>query len=191
LRIYAPQLIFSFRERVAELKEELKEAKKVYKSQERDEQPGDREWGRVPPEQHTIRIPVALQAEEEENYPDVGFWNKKDWNDFESRASTRNKRVDRFGFLCDESGTHVSSEQLEDMTETAKVAWNELYHWRLDPTTWTKQNDQAMKYFSATMCMKFPEFRWCQGDWKLQEFAKHRYPDWNRYFCQPGTLSHE
>ncbi|KAF8156024.1 hypothetical protein B0H34DRAFT_517899 [Crassisporium funariophilum] len=180
-------------ERVADLKEELKEArdsvKSIHKSRERDEESDDRESRRVSSMQQTIRIPMAPQAEEEEDYPDVRFWNKKDWTEFESRASTRNERVNRFGFLSDESGTRVSSERLKNMTETAKVAWNELYYWRLNPTTWTKRNDQDMQYFSATMCAKFPEFRWCQGDWKVQEFAKHKYPDWNRYSGQPGTLS--
>ncbi|KAF8816758.1 hypothetical protein BYT27DRAFT_7237748 [Phlegmacium glaucopus] len=74
------------------------------------------------------------------------------------------------------------------MSKTATTAWNDLYYWRLDPETWAKKIDQAMKYFGYMMAQKYPEFRWCHGDWKVQEFATHRYPGWNRYHRQSGQL---
>lgn len=183
----------SVRERVTELKEELKEArdfkKLVPNMRERDEESEGREAKRGVPGQDTISVPFAPPAEHEDDHPDVRFWNRKDWTEFEARMTLRNDKVHKLGFLCNASGMAVSTSRLEEMTEAAKIAWNELHYHRLDPSTWTKRTDQAMKYFSATMTTKFPEFSFCKGDWKLQEFAKTRYPDWVRYYQKPGTLS--
>ena len=77
------------------------------------------------------------------------------------------------------------------MTEVAKVAFNELYYWRIDPSTWMKHTEEVFLYISTTLCTRFPEFSWCKGDWKTQEFAKIWYPDWSRHYREPGTLTRE
>ena len=78
--------------------------------------------------------------------------------------------------------------RLEEISKSATMAWNDLYYWWLDPETWANKIDLAMKYFSYTMAQKYPEFRWCHGDWKVQEFATNCYPGWNRYHRQSGQL---
>ena len=114
-----------------------------------------------------------------------------EWNEFETRAKNRNEQVDKLYFLCDESGRAISKARRDKMTEVAKVAFNELYYWRIDPFTWTKHTEKAFLYISATLRARFPEFSWCEGDWKTQEFAKIQYPNWSRYYREPGTLTHE
>lgn len=176
---------------MSELKNELKDVQNIKlleaaksKKIPEDENPSRRSSST----EISIEIPAAPPTAVQDDYPDVRYWAKTDWSEYCKRAKLRNEVPDKFGFLCDESGEKVSIQRLEEMSKSANMAWNDLYYWRLDPETWAKKIDQAMKYFSYTMAQKYPEFRWCHGDWKVQEFATNRYPGWNRYHRQSGQL---
>ncbi|KAF8964884.1 hypothetical protein BDZ97DRAFT_2058235 [Flammula alnicola] len=180
------------KERVVELRDELKDAReaaKVVIPPRLLEEDKPRAMARLSPEHPVIKIPPAPPVEEEEDYPDVRFWNKDEWNQYKERERNRNRKVSPLAFLCNESGKLASEDRIDEMTESAKLAWNELYYWRLDPATWMKKIGQAFEYFSNTMKTKYPEFRYCQGDWKLHAFATIRYPDWNRYYRKTGVLT--
>ncbi|KAH9990113.1 hypothetical protein BJV77DRAFT_1069130 [Russula vinacea] len=71
----------------------------------------------------------------------------------------------------------------------AKHAWNELYRLRLDPASWTKKTLRAASYFSHIMKTDFPEFGYCEGDWKVERFAIIKYPDWCRDARETGQLT--
>ena len=75
-------------------------------------------------------------------------------------------------------GESVPSSRIDEIGDAAKLAWNELHHFHLAPTTWAKKIDRANEFFSNTMQTKFPKLWLCQGDWKLQEFETERYPTW-------------
>jgi hypothetical protein len=40
------------------------------------------------------------------------------------------------------------------------------------------EEQKEAEYFSNCMRVAFPEFRWCENDWKVHAFATERYPDW-------------
>ncbi|KAH9481010.1 hypothetical protein JR316_0005528 [Psilocybe cubensis] len=178
---------------VSELKEELKEIHCHGLSRLGDSS-GSRhgqdstENGNPKAQNPSITIPYSPPMDKQDDYPHVRFWDKEEWIDYKTRAANRNQSVDKLYFLCNEDGEMVSQARREEMTETAKVAFNELYYWRLDPHTWGKGNQQARDYFSAIMRGKFPEFRWCSNDWKIREFATIRYPDWASHIRKTGDL---
>lgn len=129
-----------------------------------------------------ISVPPAPPIADENDHNAVRFWRKSEWRNFEESEKKRNRNTVKFSFICDESGESIVSSRIDEIGDAAKLAWNELHHFRLAPTTWAKKIDRANEYFSNTMRTKFPELRLCQGDWKLQEFATERYPAWCRYF---------
>ena len=47
----------------------------------------------------------------------------------------------------------------------------------------------ASEFFSNHMRIKFPEFQWCEGDWKVQTFATVRFPDWSQDVRKKGRLT--
>lgn len=177
---------------MAELKEELKEARDLTK---KPVSSGfcvnDPTEDRVSSKTLSITIPESPPPEKEDNYPSIRFWHKEEWTAYESKAKNRNQQLDKLYFLCDEEGEIISQARRDEMTETVKMAFNKLYYWRLDPHTWKKVIAHTLQYFSATMHAKFPEFQWCSGDWKVQEFAKIRYPDWACHYREPGELTCE
>jgi hypothetical protein len=186
-------LLKIFRQRVIELKDELREARQILNAKASSSstppsqvtEPQDNTTSIVRPSttDHSaeIVVPPAPPIAEEDDHDAVRFWKKSEWQNFEEGERKRNRNTVKFSFICDESGDSVSSSRIDEIGDAAKLAWNELYHFRLAPTTWAKKIDRANEYFSNTMRTKFPEFRLCQGDWKLQEFATERYPAWCRY----------
>ena len=128
-----------------------------------------------------ITVPPAPPIANEDDHDAVRFWKKSEWRNFEESERKRNRNTVKFSFICDESGESVASSRIDEIGDAATLAWNELHHFRLAPTTWAKKIDRANEYFSNTMRIKFPELRLCQGDWKLQEFATERYPAWCRW----------
>jgi len=71
----------------------------------------------------------------------------------------------------------------------AKQAWNELYRLWLDPSLWTKKTPKAASYFTHIMKTGFDKFQYCDGDWKVEQFAIIKYPDWCRDAREPGHLT--
>ena len=89
-----------------------------------------------------ITIPPAPPIAIEDEHNDVRFWKKSEWRNFEESERKRNRNTVKFSFICDESGEPVLSSRIDEIGDAAKLAWNELYHFRLAPTTWAKKIDR-------------------------------------------------
>ena len=134
-------------------------------------------------------IPHAPEVLEEDDYPDVSFWRESDWTDHGERQKDRGKPVTKLAFLTDENGIPVPEAHIKMFMSHAKQTWNELYRHRLDPSSWTKKTPKAASFFAHVMKAKFPEFRYCEGDWKAERFAIIKYPDWCRNVRESGRLT--
>lgn len=118
---------------------------------------------------------------EEEDYPDACYWTKSEWVKHENKQNDRgttSTSAEKLEFLTNENGVAANKERLRQISKAAKITWNELYRYRLDPTTWSKTTVKAATYFSNNMRTQFEEFRLCEGDWKVEAFATIRFPDW-------------
>ena len=134
-------------------------------------------------------IPKVPEHLDEEDYPDVRYWRDEDWIKHSERQKDRGEVVPRLSFLTDEDGNPVAESQIKIFTSTAKQAWNELYRHRLDPTSWTKKTPKAASYLACVLKSSFAEFRYCDGDWKVERFAVIKYPDWCRDARESGRLT--
>jgi len=121
-----------------------------------------------------------------DDFPSVKFWKKETWIDAENQHREKGGSLPRLRFVEDKDGNKVSEGRLKAMTEKAKVIFNTLYHLRNDPPSWKAKTQPAGEYFSNTMCLAFEEFRWCENDWKVEQFAVVRFPDWSRHTREGG-----
>ncbi|KAF8869672.1 hypothetical protein BD779DRAFT_1479589 [Infundibulicybe gibba] len=137
----------------------------------------------------SIVIPPNYEEVCKDDFPNSTYWDADEWVVFTNTQARKGVKVKRLDFLTDEDGTPVSQMRIDLMTDAAKTAWNQLHFHRLDPTTWGKRTDDAMGYFSAVMRKKFPEFRFCNNNWKRDSFATVRYPDWTRHCRGSGGLT--
>lgn len=195
------QLILSYyRDRITELKNELKEAKEdlrealktspiITKSSMGSN--NSNSLALPPSQSHSLVIPLSPPQEQASDYPNVTFWKVEQWKTHQHQSKERNGRASRYGYLCDESGTPITDKRVKEMYASAVRCFNQLFFERLDPRTWSKKTHQAWQYFRASMCAEFIEFRLADGDWKLQEFATVRFPDWSRWHRESGGLARE
>ena len=138
-----------------------------------------------------LDVPAPLEQLDVAEYPYIQFWYLNDWTHFKSKKSDAGKSFHKLQFIEDEDGEPVSPDRLAKMTKTAKELWNELYSARSDPATWSKKLHSNSQYFARTMQLEYPEFRYCDGNWKADAFATIRFPDWNRADRSSGVLSRE
>ena len=137
----------------------------------------------------SLVIPDAPGPLDEEDYPDVLYWNEQSWIKHIERQRDRGEVIPRLGFLTDDMGNPVAESQIKAFTSIAKQAWNELFRHRLDPSSWTKKTPKAASYLAHVLKTNFTEFRYCDGDWKVERFAVIKYPDWCRDARESGRLS--
>ena len=137
----------------------------------------------------TLTICDAPEALEEDDYPDVPYWHDTDWANYGERLKDRGKPIPKLGFLTDEGSAPVMEPHIKEFMSHAKQAWNELYRHRLNPLSWTKKTPSAASYFVHKMKSKFLEFCYCDGDWKVEQFAIIKYPDWCWDVRVPGKLT--
>jgi hypothetical protein len=134
-------------------------------------------------------IPPSPPECDQLDFGDVGFWTRAEWLRHQKSCEERGRDFKKLGFLTDVDGQPLNDDQIDKMTKHARLLWNSLYKQREDPETWGVRSMFASEYFSNNMRIKFPEFRWCEGDWKVQTFATVRFPDWSQDVRKKGRLT--
>ncbi|KAH8977622.1 hypothetical protein EDB92DRAFT_1822208 [Lactarius akahatsu] len=137
----------------------------------------------------TLDIPGAPEMLEEDDHPDVPYWHESDWAKYGERQKDRGNSIHKLGFLTNKEGDAVVESRVKEFMSRAKLSWNELYRHRLDPLSWTKKTPAAATFFAHEMKLNFPEFRYCDGNWKAERFAIIKYPDWCRDARESGRLT--
>lgn len=137
----------------------------------------------------SLIAPDAPEALDEEDYPDVPYWRESDWMNHAEQQKERGRIVSKLGFLTGEDGSSVTEFRIKQFMSHAKHVWNELYRSRHDPCSWTKKTQSTAAYFENDMKVKFQEFRFCEGNWKVERFAIIKYPDWCRDARESGRLT--
>jgi hypothetical protein len=139
---------------------------------------------------NNLLVPSSPAECDQDDFENVKFWMKAKWTGFKKDQSDRGDRdVGKLGFLTDEDGSMVSKDRLQEMSTKAWTLFNELYRYSHDPPTWGSRGKTASAFFSNCMCQKFPEFCWCESDWKVHAFAMARYPNWVTDVHEKGLLT--
>lgn len=119
-----------------------------------------------------LSIPAPSPPLERKDFPNVRFWTLKEWNAYKATRHRSNETIRKLAFITTSSGGPVSSEYLEQMSETARRLFVELRTSGLAPLTWKAKSQTASDFFINTIVLKFPELRWCEGgSWKAEAFA--------------------
>ena len=136
-----------------------------------------------------IPTPVTLK---QEDYPDVPYWRKQELDAFvESSRKLAKINLPWNAFLTDQHGDVLSKQQYNELWADAKLSFNSLYIYRrVDPTSWSKKTDLATTYLYNTITAKYPEFRLCEGNWKIHLWTTERYPDWVKNVRKASGLQH-
>ena len=134
-------------------------------------------------------VPPSPPECDEIDFDGVGFWTRGEWTQHQKNCEERGKDFKKLGFLTDGDGQALDDNWIDMMTKHARLLWNSLYKEREDPETWGVRSMFASTYFSNSMRIKFPEFRWCEGDWKVQNFATVRFSDWSQDVRKKGRLT--
>jgi hypothetical protein len=124
----------------------------------------------------------------QEDYEDVKFWTKDEWKKHQTNCRLRNREFAKLDFLTDENGNTVNKSRIAAMSMKARELFMTLQRHGLDPETWGARGAEEAEYFSSCMRLAFPEFRWCESDWKVHAFATERYPDWSKDVRGGGHL---
>ncbi|KAF8968614.1 hypothetical protein BDZ97DRAFT_1799301 [Flammula alnicola] len=135
-----------------------------------------------------LAVPSTPPTLKQDDYPNVTYWTKEEWDDFVEREKLTNKNPLWNAFLTDANGKALSKQRYNEIWADAKLAFNSLYFRRLDPTSWSKKTDIVAAYFYNTITMKYPEFQLCDGNWKVHLWTTERYPDWVKNVRKPGGL---
>ncbi|KAG6824918.1 hypothetical protein H0H92_005417, partial [Tricholoma furcatifolium] len=120
------------------------------------------------------------KVEDQQDYPDVPYWEHSEWLRWVERQKNRGQKVDRFGFLTDSDGQPLSRERLKEISATSTSCWNEIAEWREQPASWKKKTSKVKDYYYYYMLTEFREFLLADGYWKLEAYATLKYPDWTQ-----------
>jgi hypothetical protein len=135
-----------------------------------------------------LSIPAPLPPLERKDFPEVRFWTLKEWNTYKATQQRNNETICKLTFVTTSNGGPVTNQYLEQISETARMLFNELYNRGLAPSTWKAKSRTASDFFINTIVLEFPELRWCEGGkWKAEAFAVTRYPDCSRKFFNTGS----
>jgi len=136
-----------------------------------------------------LTIPSLQPDCSQRDFEDVKFWTRGDWQRHQKNCEERGKDYKKLDFLTNTDGQPLDDDRFDSMTKHARLLWNSLYKEREDPDTWGVRSMFASSYFSNNMRLKYPEFQWCEGDWKVHAFATIRFPDWSQDVRRRGRLT--
>jgi hypothetical protein len=72
----------------------------------------------------------------------------------------------------------VDGWKLRDIWAHTRAIWTSFQAVGCAPPTWGKANVEVTSAFHREMRTKFPEFAYCENDWKTDQLATEHYPSW-------------
>ena len=72
----------------------------------------------------------------------------------------------------------VDGWKLRDIQAHAWAIWTSFQTIGHAPLTWGRANVEVAHAFHCEMHMKFPEFAYCENDWKADQLTTDHYPSW-------------
>ena len=95
---------------------------------------------------------------------------------------------DPYPYLENSDGSAIPQDVLVVVGQKAQRLWQSLYIAGLAPRSWGKASERAHMYFNSEM-LSMPEFqffRYCNGNWKITQWASKAYPSWSHNYFKPG-----
>jgi hypothetical protein len=130
---------------------------------------------------------------EQEDYPDVRFWTRADWTESDDNEDINEELGRGMRFLEDKSGRVITSTRASLIRDQARSIWNQIGASNTDllPTSWGQAGLDLRQLFNKQMRSEFPEFQYCEADWKAKAFATEYYPSWYRKYANGSKVKSE
>jgi hypothetical protein len=127
-----------------------------------------------------------------ENYPNIRFWMKRQWNeysddkvtDIHAGSHTRGRGRAAQGInvtMCYvelEDGTVINGDRAGEIRKFARCIWVSFSKKGTPPSKWGQADFEMRKTYCREMGHRFPELTYCELDWKADQIAIDNYPSW-------------
>jgi hypothetical protein len=130
---------------------------------------------------------ITLSDTNREDYPLVKYWYRHEW-------TTENSQVAMIGasgkarasqgenvtlrFVEDEKGNVIDGFRATAIRKFSREIWSGLGNIGKAPKSWGKVDAKVAAEYRTEMGRKFPELRFCEGNWKADLIATLNYPSW-------------
>ncbi|KAG6899005.1 hypothetical protein C0993_001849, partial [Termitomyces sp. T159_Od127] len=105
-----------------------------------------------------LSMPNLPEMAKRANHPNVKIWEQTEWKRKVERCRNKGEHLDKLGFLTDSNGIEISKAHIKQITEGAKMLWNEMKQHSIAPGKWKKKTNQAKAFFMHHMLKDFIEF---------------------------------
>lgn len=143
----------------------------------------------------TIPLPSQLDRS---MYPNVRFWAKQEWKDYEASRKDSSDLVVTSGargparaamgenvrvqYVEHADGKMVYGGMATEIRDHARRIWRGLWSRGLAPRTWGAATQEVEDAFIRSMEERFPVLNFCDNHWKAQAIATANYSQWHKYF---------
>jgi hypothetical protein len=143
--------------------------------------------------------PNHLTPLNRQEYPHVKYWFKRDWSQYQTEHAAEDdhscaqrgrgraaKGINvSMRYVEFENGEMISGDRATEIRRFARSIWVLLGKKGTPPATWGTADIETRKLYSQEMCMRFPELKLCNLDWKAEQIATDNYPSWhNTWDCK-------
>jgi hypothetical protein len=129
----------------------------------------------------------------QQDYPHVKYWFKRDWSEHQSELATEaNNSCAQRGrgraakginvsmrYVEYENGEMISGDRATEIRRFARSIWVLLGKKGTPPATWGAADIETRKLYCYEMGERFNELRLCDLDWKAEQIATDNYPSWH------------
>ncbi|KAM6500223.1 hypothetical protein JOM56_003237 [Amanita muscaria] len=136
----------------------------------------------LPDAMKTKQIPCLKQ----EDYPLVKYWSEetfREWYETNGGGPTPTGELSKkLYFLEDGSGQLLAKKRVDHVRRRTKGIFDTIRSElkELLGDTWTHADYEFQKLLYAQLCHEFPEFVYCDDNWKIRSYLSHWYGQWNR-----------
>jgi hypothetical protein len=145
--------------------------------------------GDVRANQGVFSAPAQLR---QEDYPKIKFWFKRQWTEFSNdqpknatsglQARGRGRAAQGINVTMQyvelEDGTVISGDRATEMRKFARAIWVSFSKTGVPPSKWGQADIQTRQQYLSEMGSCFPELRYCDLEWKIDQIATNNYPSW-------------
>lgn len=120
----------------------------------------------------------------------VRFWTEEQWREYVKAVGGQplsdGSKLKLVDFVEDADGVLITSDTRSSLNDILELCYNELLNRAHKPgggviKTWAADgNSSAFNLIAANVYPRFPEFRLCHADWKLQAYLVQHYPSWSK-----------
>jgi len=138
--------------------------------------------------------PEAAPTYSRANFPDIKFWTKEEFMEFEAKRKDLSDPMDQPGpcgrtrcaqgenvtmlFIEQSDGRAVSGMHAGDIRYFARSLWKDLYARGLAPETWGDAPRSIQDEYAHKMEKKWPILHYCENHWKVHHLTTKMYPGW-------------